>query len=125
MATEIKLPELGENIETADIVGILVKSGDTLQLDQPIIEIETDKATVEVPATVEGKIIEVKVKNGDQMELIRRYRKRLNLKWRKLLLLMCLERNPKNLLKKRLWNKKLWRKKKPHQKLRKRKVSLH
>jgi pyruvate dehydrogenase E2 component (dihydrolipoamide acetyltransferase) len=68
MATEIKLPELGENIESADIVGILVKPGDTLQLDQAIIEIETDKATVEVPSTVEGKIIEVKVNEGDEIK---------------------------------------------------------
>ena len=68
MATEIKLPELGENIESADIIGILVKPGDTLKLDQAIIEIETDKATVEVPSTVEGKILEVKVNEGDQIK---------------------------------------------------------
>ena len=68
MATEIKLPELGENIESADIVGILVKPGDTLQVDQAIIEIETDKATVEVPSTVEGKIIDIKVNKGDQIK---------------------------------------------------------
>ncbi|UCH64835.1 MAG: 2-oxo acid dehydrogenase subunit E2 [Ignavibacterium sp.] len=68
MAKEIKLPELGENIETADIVGILVKPGDTLQLDQAILEIETDKATVEVPSTVEGKVIEVKVNEGDEIK---------------------------------------------------------
>jgi pyruvate dehydrogenase E2 component (dihydrolipoamide acetyltransferase) len=68
MAKEIKLPELGENIESADIVGILVKPGDTLQFDQAIIEIETDKATVEVPSTVEGKVIEVKVNEGDEIK---------------------------------------------------------
>lgn len=68
MATEIKLPELGENIESADIVNVLVKPGDTLQVDQAIIEIETDKATIEVPSTVEGKILEVKVNEGDQIK---------------------------------------------------------
>jgi pyruvate dehydrogenase E2 component (dihydrolipoamide acetyltransferase) len=68
MATEIKLPELGENIDSADIIGILVKPGDTLKMDQAIIEIETDKATVEVPSTVEGKILEVKVNEGDQIK---------------------------------------------------------
>ena len=69
MAKELKLPELGENIETADIVGILVKPGDTLQLDQAIIEIETDKATIEVPSSVEGQIVEVNVKTGDKVKV--------------------------------------------------------
>ncbi|MEJ2193809.1 MAG: 2-oxo acid dehydrogenase subunit E2 [Ignavibacteriaceae bacterium] len=68
MATEIKLPELGENIESADIIEILVKPGDILQIDQGIIEIETDKATVEVPSTVKGKIIEVRVNKGDEIK---------------------------------------------------------
>ena len=68
MATEIRLPELGENIESADIIGVLVKPGDILQIDQGIIEIETDKATVEVPSTVKGKIIEVKVNEGDEIK---------------------------------------------------------
>ena len=68
MATEITLPELGENIDSADIIGVLVKPGDILQLDQGIIEIETDKATVEVPSTVEGKIIDIKVNEGDQIK---------------------------------------------------------
>jgi len=68
MATDIKLPELGENIESADIVSILVKPGDILQLEQGLIEIETDKATIEVPSTVEGKIIEIKVNEGDEIK---------------------------------------------------------
>lgn len=68
MATEIKLPELGENIESADIIEVLVKPGDILQIDQGIIEIETDKATVEVPSTVKGKIIEVRVNKGDEIK---------------------------------------------------------
>ena len=61
---EVKLPELGENIESADITKVLVSVGDKVELDQPILEIETDKATVEVPSEVEGIVKEVKVKDG-------------------------------------------------------------
>lgn len=49
MQKEFKLPELGENIEAADIVNVLVKEGDFVKKDQGIVEIETDKATIEVP----------------------------------------------------------------------------
>jgi len=67
MPTEFKLPELGENIECADIVSVLVKPGDILEKDQSVIEIETDKATIEVPSTVEGVIKEVFVKPGQKI----------------------------------------------------------
>lgn len=68
MAKEIKLPELGEDIESAAVLSVLVKAGDKVEKEQGIIEIETDKATVEVPSEVEGKIKEVKVKEGDQIK---------------------------------------------------------
>jgi len=63
---EFKVPDLGENIDSADIIGVLVKSGDTIVKDQGVIEIETDKATIEVPSSVEGKVTEVFVKEGDK-----------------------------------------------------------
>ncbi|MCS7054179.1 MAG: 2-oxo acid dehydrogenase subunit E2, partial [Ignavibacterium sp.] len=66
---EFHLPELGENIETADVVNVLVKVGDIIEKDQGIIEIETDKATIEVPSTVSGKIVEVLVKAGDKAKV--------------------------------------------------------
>ena len=69
MASEIKLPELGENIEKGDVVRVLVNAGDTIKPDQPLIELETDKATIEVPATTGGKILEVKVKPGDKVKV--------------------------------------------------------
>ncbi|MEO8232821.1 MAG: dihydrolipoyllysine-residue acetyltransferase [Ignavibacteriota bacterium] len=69
MATEFKLPELGENIEAADIVNVLVSEGDVIQIDQAIIEIETDKATIEVPSSVEGKITKLLVKTGDKVKV--------------------------------------------------------
>lgn len=69
MATEFKLPELGENIESADIINVLVKAGDVIEKEQSIIEIETDKATIEVPSNISGKITEVLVKQGDTVKV--------------------------------------------------------
>jgi pyruvate dehydrogenase E2 component (dihydrolipoamide acetyltransferase) len=69
MATEFKLPELGENIESADVVNVLVKEGDTIIKDQAILEIETDKATIEVPSTVEGKVTKLMIKVGDKVKV--------------------------------------------------------
>jgi pyruvate dehydrogenase E2 component (dihydrolipoamide acetyltransferase) len=69
MATEFKLPELGENIESADIINVLVKVGDMIEKEQSIIEIETDKATIEVPSNISGKITEVLVKQGDLVKV--------------------------------------------------------
>lgn len=66
---EMKLPELGENIESADVIGVLVKEGDKIEKDQGVIEIETDKATVEVPSNVSGKILEVLVKEGGKAKV--------------------------------------------------------
>ncbi len=63
---ELKIPDLGENIDSADVIGVLVKPGDMLKIDQSTIEIETDKATVEVPSTIEGKVIDVIMKEGDK-----------------------------------------------------------
>ena len=65
MATEFKLPELGENIETAEILKVSVSEGDVINVDDVVLEIETDKATVEVPSDVSGKITKVHVKDGD------------------------------------------------------------
>jgi pyruvate dehydrogenase E2 component (dihydrolipoamide acetyltransferase) len=69
MATEFALPELGENIEKGDVVRVLVKPGDTIKKDQPVIELETDKATIEVPSSVAGKVTEVRVKAGEKVNV--------------------------------------------------------
>jgi pyruvate dehydrogenase E2 component (dihydrolipoamide acetyltransferase) len=69
MAKEFKLPELGENIDSADIINVLIKPGDSVDVDQSVIEIETDKATIEVPSTMEGSVKEVKVKEGDKVKV--------------------------------------------------------
>ena len=49
MPTEFVLPELGEQIESGDVLRVLVKAGETIAKDQSVLELETDKATIEVP----------------------------------------------------------------------------
>ncbi len=63
------IPELGENINSATIVKVLIKPGDVVETDQSVLELETDKATIEVPSDVSGKVLEVKVNEGDQVEI--------------------------------------------------------
>ena len=69
MAQEFKLPELGENIDSADVLTVLVKPGDEIKKEQSVIEIETDKATIEVPSNISGKIKEVLIKEGDSVKV--------------------------------------------------------
>ncbi len=69
MAIDFVVPELGENVKAGDVVRVLVKAGDTIARDQPALELETDKATIEVPSTVAGKITEVAVKQGDKVKV--------------------------------------------------------
>ena len=69
MATDLKLPELGENIEEADVLSVLVSEGDRIVRDDPIIEIETEKATIEVPSFLEGTVSRVAVSAGDTVKV--------------------------------------------------------
>src|SRR5260370_6168537 len=69
MATEFKLPELGENIESGDLVRLMIKPGASISEGQPVMEVETDKAVVEVPSSVTGTIGEVRVKEGDKLRV--------------------------------------------------------
>ena len=66
---EFKVPELGENVAGGDVTSILVKVGDTIAVDQPVLELETDKATVEVPSSVAGRVTDIKVKPGDKVNV--------------------------------------------------------
>src|SRR5882672_4574284 len=66
---DFTLPELGENISAGDVLRVLVKAGDTLVKEQPILELETDKATIEVPSSVAGTVKEIKVKAGDKVKV--------------------------------------------------------
>lgn len=67
--SEFTLPELGENVHGGDVLRVLVKPGDTIRNDQPVLELETDKATIEVPSSLSGTIGEIKVKAGDKVKV--------------------------------------------------------
>ena len=64
MTSEVRLPELGEGVERAEVVRVLVAPGDTVVVDQPLLEIETDKATVEVPSPAAGTVATLAVEAG-------------------------------------------------------------
>ena len=59
MTIEVKLPDLGDGIESGDVLEIFVAVGDTIEKGQDIVEMETDKATVTVPASVGGKVTKI------------------------------------------------------------------
>ncbi|MGE5431934.1 MAG: dihydrolipoyllysine-residue acetyltransferase [Syntrophomonadaceae bacterium] len=69
MAKEFLLPELGENIASADVLQVLIKAGDHVKADQTVLEIETDKATIEVPSTISGVVKQVNIKAGDKAKV--------------------------------------------------------
>jgi pyruvate dehydrogenase E2 component (dihydrolipoamide acetyltransferase) len=66
---DFKIPELGENIKSALVVKVLVKVGDMVETDQPVLEVETDKATIEIPSDVNGKVTVVNVNEGDNITI--------------------------------------------------------
>ena len=68
-ATEFKLPELGENISQGDLVRLMISPGTKVSEGQPVMELETDKAVVEVPSSVSGVVKEVKVKEGEKIKV--------------------------------------------------------
>lgn len=69
MATDVKLPELGEGVAEGELVKWLVKPGDSVKADQPIAEVLTDKATVEVPSPVAGTVGDLKFKPGQVVKV--------------------------------------------------------
>jgi pyruvate dehydrogenase E2 component (dihydrolipoamide acetyltransferase) len=66
---EFKLPELGENIEQGDLVRLMVAPGATVSAGQSVMELETDKAVVEVPSSVSGTVQEIRVKEGEKIKV--------------------------------------------------------
>lgn len=63
---ELKVPDIG-NYQNVDIIAVEIKPGDTVAVDDTLITLETDKATMDVPAETAGVIKEVKVKVGDKI----------------------------------------------------------
>lgn len=66
---EFKLPDIGEGVIEGELIQWLVKEGDTVAADQPILEVMTDKATVEIPSPVAGKVSKIKAKDGDMIKV--------------------------------------------------------
>ncbi len=67
--TEFKLPELGENIEQGDLVRLMIAPGASISEGQPVMELETDKAIVEVPSSLSGTVQEIRVKEGQKVKV--------------------------------------------------------
>src|SRR5690606_7982612 len=68
MATEIRVPTLGESVSEATIGTWFKKVGDTVKADEPLCELETDKVTIEVPAPASGVLSEITANAGDTVE---------------------------------------------------------
>ncbi|MFP4613898.1 MAG: biotin/lipoyl-containing protein, partial [Spirochaetaceae bacterium] len=67
MLTEIKVPEISETVESGSVMSLLVKVGDVIEEGDSVLELETDKAAVEVPSPSGGKIAEILVSEGDEV----------------------------------------------------------
>ena len=66
---EFRLPELGEGIESGQVIEVLVAPGDRVSLEQPLLEVETDKAAVEIPSPADGTVTDVLVSAGDTVAI--------------------------------------------------------
>jgi pyruvate dehydrogenase E2 component (dihydrolipoamide acetyltransferase) len=69
VTTTIKLPELGENVDSGELTKILVNVGDSIAKDDPLLELETEKATIEVPSPVSGVVKELHVQQGQKIKV--------------------------------------------------------
>jgi pyruvate dehydrogenase E2 component (dihydrolipoamide acetyltransferase) len=69
MATTVSLPELGENIDSGTVTSILVNVGDSVDMDTPLLELETDKAVVEVPSPASGVVASISITEGATLEV--------------------------------------------------------
>ena len=69
MAIDFKVPDLGENVDSGDIVNVMVKEGDEIQAEQSVMEIETGKAVVELPCPYAGRITKIYVQKGSKVKV--------------------------------------------------------
>jgi pyruvate dehydrogenase E2 component (dihydrolipoamide acetyltransferase) len=69
MATEIKLPQLGENLPGGDVLAIRVAPGDSVSKGQPLLELEAEKSTLEVPSPMAGRVTQILVQKGDSIQV--------------------------------------------------------
>jgi pyruvate dehydrogenase E2 component (dihydrolipoamide acetyltransferase) len=73
MASEIKLQALKENVDTVEVNAVKVNPGDVVAMDQPLLEVQADKAALDVPSPVAGRVLKVLVKVGDQVKVGQAY----------------------------------------------------
>lgn len=69
MNVDFKLPELGENVHSGDVVNVLVQEGDVIAANDGVVELETDKAVVEIPCPYSGRVAKLLVKKGDTVKV--------------------------------------------------------
>ena len=69
MSEQIIVPALGESITEATVAKWLKSVGDTVEADEPIVELETDKVNLEVPSPISGTVGDIKFKDGDTVEV--------------------------------------------------------
>ena len=69
MLKDVTIPQIAENVESGDVTKVLVKEGDAIEADQGLLELETDKAVVEMPAPFGGTVKEVRVREGDTVKI--------------------------------------------------------
>ena len=69
MSTEIRVPTLGESVTEATVAQWYKKPGDSVEVDEPLVELETDKVSVEVPAPAAGVLSEITVGDGETVEV--------------------------------------------------------
>jgi pyruvate dehydrogenase E2 component (dihydrolipoamide acetyltransferase) len=68
MIKEVTLPKISDNVDSGQVVDVLVDVGDSVDEEQSLIELETDKATFEVPSPIKGKISEIDIHKGDEIK---------------------------------------------------------
>src|SRR5713226_131582 len=69
MPRQFTLPDLGEGLTEAEIVAVLVREGDVIEEDAPLVEVETDKAQVEIPSPIGGRVEKVHVQPGQTVKV--------------------------------------------------------
>src|SRR5438046_9347796 len=69
MAREFKLPDIGEGVQEGEVVKWFVKEGDPIKENDPIVEVMTDKVTVQIPSPVTGKILQLRAKDGEVVKV--------------------------------------------------------
>ncbi len=69
MAREFKLPDIGEGVHEGEVVKWFVREGDPIKENDPVVEVMTDKVTVQIPSPVTGKVLQLRAKEGEVVKV--------------------------------------------------------